>query len=86
MKGDLKAEISREAQAIHMYSLQLEALARTLTHVHTADDAGQSSLKAQDLVHIMNIFQCDLDAIRDHAQGIIFSMEKEIQPARIGAE
>jgi hypothetical protein len=75
MKGDLKTEVLRDAEAIHMYSLQLEALARTLTHVHTADGAGKSSLKSDDLVHIMNIFQCDLDAIRDHAQGIIVSVE-----------
>ncbi len=85
MNGDQKSELLADAQAIHDCSLQLEALARTLTHVSTDDDAANASLIAVDLVHIMVIFRCDLDLIRDIAKGIILTLERDGDPVRLGA-
>ena len=80
MKGIQRAEVLDDIQAIHMYAMQLEALARTLMQMPLLPDDGKSC--RNDLVHIMKIFQCDLDTIRDLAQGIMFSMEKEARPTR----
>lgn len=83
MNGDQKRELLADAQVIHTYSLRLEALARTLKHVKAADDEGKSSLKSDDLIHIMSIFESDLDAIRDIARGIVFTLERDGDPVHL---
>jgi hypothetical protein len=75
------ASISKEAEIVHHMSSQLEALARVLSYVHTADPDQRPTVSPDDFISIMGLFQEHLTTLKDIAGGIDRAAEHEMTTA-----
>ena len=69
------AEIRNETNIVYVLATQLEALARVLTHVKPLDEDQQPTLRPEDFIHIMQLFQRQLASLQDIADGVDGAVE-----------
>jgi hypothetical protein len=68
LKRATVAEFRHETNILRHLSTRLETLARVLSHVQTVDEDQDPTIKPDDMVCLMELFQEDLSSLRDLAE------------------